>query len=92
MANLPVAKTDHKNPVFRRAVSIIEKSYGKKVVITPYAKGSGPMYYIASRFNVPAIQLGAQNMASNIHGPNENIKLSDYFSALQATVDLILNL
>lgn len=88
----PVAITDYKNRYFKKAIKIIEKSYNKKVVISPYAKGSGPMYYIASKFNVPCIQLGAQNPGSNIHGPNENIKLKDYFKALQATIDLIMNL
>lgn len=90
--NEPVATTDHNNGNFKKAVSIIEKSYNKKVTITPYAKGSGPMYYIASRFNVPAIQLGAQTLDSNIHGQNENITIDNYFNALKATVELILKL
>ncbi len=89
--NEPVAYTDFNNRNFKRALKIIERSYKKKVVLTPYAKGSGPMYYIASRFNIPAIQLGAQNIGSNIHGPNENISEKDYFAALKATIDLILN-
>lgn len=89
--NEPVAVTNHNNKNFKKAISIIEQSYGKKVIITPYAKGSGPMYYIASKFKVPSIQLGAQMLNSNIHGPNENIKVDNYFKALQATIDLIVN-
>lgn len=91
LINEPVAYTNPDNKNFLRAINIIENSYRKKVIISPYAKGSGPMYYIASRFNIPCIQLGAQTIDSNIHGPNENIKSEDYFSALQATVDLIMN-
>jgi acetylornithine deacetylase/succinyl-diaminopimelate desuccinylase-like protein len=90
--NEPVAYTDFNDNNFKKAIKIIEQSYKKKVILTPYAKGSGPMYYIASQFNIPAIQLGAQNLSSNIHGPNENIKYIDYFKALKATIDLILNL
>ncbi len=92
LASLPVAKTDFQNKVFQIALKIIEKSFGKKPMIIPYAKGSGPMYYIASRFKIPCIQLGAQTLDSAIHGPNENISVDNYFKALRATIDLILNL
>jgi len=88
----PVAYTDYKNVVFQKAVKIISQSYGKEVEISPYAKGSGPMYYVASQFGIPCIQLGAQRISSNIHGPNENIKESDYFKALKAMTDLVVNL
>ena len=88
----PVAYTDYRNPIFQKAVKIISKSYVKEVEISPYAKGSGPMYYVASQFNIPCIQLGAQTISSNIHGPNENIKEVNYFKALKATYDLIIEL
>lgn len=88
----PVAITNYKNKYFKKALKIIERSFCKKIILSPYAKGSGPMYYVASKFKVPCIQLGAQNPASNIHGPNENIKIEDYFKAMQATIDLIMNL
>jgi len=90
--NEPVALTNYRDHFFKKAVKIIENSYSKKVVITPYAKGSGPMYYIASRFNVPCIQLGAQTISSNIHGPDENISIDNYFKALEATINLIVYL
>lgn len=92
LINEPVAYTDYKNKYFQKALEIISSSYKKKVFIAPYAKGSGPMYYIASRFNVPCIQLGAQTISSNIHGPNENITTSNYFKALKATINLITKL
>ena len=56
MVNEPVGKSDINDPYLQKAINIIEKSYGQKAVIRPITKGSGPIYHVASKYKIPAIQ------------------------------------
>lgn len=88
MAEIPVGKSNIENKDLRRAISIISKSSKKEVVVRPTAKGSGPYYYTASQYNIPVVELGADYPGSSVHGPNENIRVRDYFKALERTATL----
>ena len=55
----------------------------------PNMAGSGPMYHLCDRLGIPAVSAGCGYVDSNVHAPNENIRLADYVSHIQFMAELI---
>lgn len=70
----------------RRAVEIV---YGQKPVLLPNTPGSGPMYHLSDRLGVPVVSSGCGYAYMNLHSPDENIRISDYFLHLKFMGELI---
>jgi acetylornithine deacetylase/succinyl-diaminopimelate desuccinylase-like protein len=92
LINEPVHKSDVNNQLLQKVIGIISDSYGENTQLAITSGGSGPGYYVADRFAIPVFHLGAGYPGTNAHAPNENVRIDDYIKAIDATIDVILNL
>lgn len=78
------AKTDAGNIYVKKCIKVLKQVYKKDPLVVPTSLGSGPMFYVSDVFNIPTVHIGAENPKSKPHAPNENIRISDYFKAMEA--------
>ena len=70
--------------VGRAAVAAAEKVYDKPPAVSPLMIGTGPMYPIAHTLGIPTVSpAGVCRPESNIHAPNENVRVGDFFNAIE---------
>jgi acetylornithine deacetylase/succinyl-diaminopimelate desuccinylase-like protein len=74
----PPARTDPNDPFVNLVVDSAEPVYGHKMQIVPMIGGSGPNYPFVHLLKLPVVTLGAGYPGSNVHAPNENIRLDLY--------------
>lgn len=73
----PAARTSHKDPFARSAISAAEKTYGKKPIVELGSPGTGPLYLFTRRYNMPSVDIGVSAIDGGIHAPNENLRLEN---------------
>jgi len=83
------AKSPVDAPVVKAAIAATESVYGQSPVIIPLMAGSGPMYPLTRVFGTPVFMAGVSHARSNPHGPNENIRMDDYFQGIRFMGELI---
>ncbi len=76
-------------PIVQAAVAAAEAVYGQQPVIYPTMAGSGPMYPLSEALTIPAVLAGIGYPGANVHAPNENIRLADYFEGIRYIGELI---
>ncbi len=76
----PPARSPVDSRVALAARQAVETVYGQPALVYPNMAGSGPMYYLCDRLGIPAVTAGCGYVGSNVHAPNENIRLADYVS------------
>ena len=64
----------------RRAAEIV---YQQPPVVYPNMAGSGPQYYLCDHLGIPAVSSGCGYSGSNVHAPDENIRLADYLDHIR---------
>ncbi len=75
----------------QETIKILRQTYQKEVDLNLTNLGSGPIYFLASQFNIPVIQIGCGYPGSQIHAPDENVRLTDYWQAQRAFAALLEN-
>ncbi len=85
----PVAKTDINHPLLQKIIKTISNSYGTEMQIKITSGGSGPMYFVADKYNIPVFHQGAGYPDAKEHAPNENIRIKDYIKAIEIFMDII---
>jgi acetylornithine deacetylase/succinyl-diaminopimelate desuccinylase-like protein len=60
----------------------IKRASGQEAIYQPRIAGSGPMYPLCDMLGIPVVGTGTGWIGSNIHAPNENIRLKDYWEGL----------
>lgn len=94
----PPALTSPGHRDFKRFVSIIKEAgagvFRKPFEVEPISPASGPMYLFRDKVlgDMPCFALGIGHPGSNIHAPNENIYLSEYFQGIKFIAQLMLSL
>jgi acetylornithine deacetylase/succinyl-diaminopimelate desuccinylase-like protein len=83
-AKSPVGAT-----IVQAARAAIEAAYGEPPVVYPLMAGSGPMYPLSQALGIPAVSMGVGYPGTRAHAPNENIRLGDYWTGIQAMGELI---
>lgn len=78
LAALPPARTPLDHPLVQAARRAAEIAYGQPPVVYPLFAASGPMAPVCQARGIPAVSAGIGHARSNIHGPDENIRLADY--------------
>ncbi|MBC8249172.1 MAG: M20/M25/M40 family metallo-hydrolase [Anaerolineales bacterium] len=76
-------------PIVQAAISAAEAVYSQPPVIYPTMAGSGPMYPLSEALGIPAVLAGIGYPGANVHAPNENIRLADYFEGIKFVGELI---
>jgi len=83
------AKSSPDAPIVKAAIDAVKVVYGQNPVVYPLMAGSGPMYTLTQALGTPAFSAGVGYSASNVHAPNENIRLKDYFEGIRFIGELI---
>jgi acetylornithine deacetylase/succinyl-diaminopimelate desuccinylase-like protein len=72
--------------VARAAIAAAGDVYPDDPVVAPMMVGTGPMYPIAHRLGIPTVSpAGVCRPESNIHAPNENTRIDDFFKVVEYT-------
>ncbi len=71
---------------------VCEMVYHKKPSIILNSPGTGPMYTLSGRLNIPTVAIGIANAGSAPHGPNENIKVEDLVNGCTAISNILMKM
>ena len=78
------ARSDLEAPVVRAAVDSARDVYGLEPIVFPTMAGTGPMYPLCQALGTPATSgAGCGYHGTQVHAPNENIRLDDYWLAMR---------
>ena len=71
----------------RAAVEACSDVFDQPPAVSPMMIGTGPMYPIAHTLGIPTVSpAGIARPDSNLHAPNENIRIDDYLKIIEYTV------
>ena len=71
----------------KAAVAAARDVFPEGVAVSPMMIGTGPMYPVASTLGVPTVSpAGVCRPDSNIHAPNENVRIDDFLRIIEYTV------
>lgn len=77
------SQTDPEAPVVNAAIVAARQTYEQEPVVWPTSAGSGPMYPLCEGLGIPAVSFGVGYFGSNVHAPNENIRIDDYVQGIK---------
>jgi acetylornithine deacetylase/succinyl-diaminopimelate desuccinylase-like protein len=78
------ARSDLHAPVVQAMLVAAKQTYGAPAVLSPTMAGTGPMYPLGPALGVPVTSgAGCSYHGTQIHAPNENIRLQDYWLAMR---------
>ncbi|NOX60432.1 MAG: M20/M25/M40 family metallo-hydrolase [Chloroflexi bacterium] len=86
---MEAARSNPEARIVQTAVEVAREVYGHEPVVYPSHGGSGPMYPLAQGLGMDAVTVGVIYSGVNMHAPNENIRLEDYFRNIVYLVELI---
>lgn len=71
----------------RAALEAASDAFDKESAVAPMMIGTGPMYPVAHLLGIPTVSPGGVTRPdSNIHAPNENIRIDDFLRVIEFTV------
>jgi acetylornithine deacetylase/succinyl-diaminopimelate desuccinylase-like protein len=77
-------KSDPNANVVNAAIAAAKEVYPEhEPVVYPIMAGTGPVWPVAIAHGTPMVSFGASYPGQNLHAPNENIRLEDYFRAIK---------
>jgi acetylornithine deacetylase/succinyl-diaminopimelate desuccinylase-like protein len=77
-------------PIAQASIAATESVYGSRPVVYPVMPGSGPMYPLCQELGMAGVMgVGVTYPGINIHAPNENIRLDDYWQNIEFVCALI---
>ena len=85
---MSAARSNPEAPIVQRVAETIAEVYGHEPVIYPSHGGSGPMYPLVQGLGMDGVTVGVGYAGVNMHAPNENIRLNDYFKQIAFLVAL----
>ncbi|MER3456412.1 MAG: peptidase M20 [candidate division GAL15 bacterium] len=77
------ARTSPDSEIVRVVATSAREVYGKEPVVYPLMAATGPMDVVCARFGTPAVGTGVGYPGSNVHAPNENIRLRDFVDGIK---------
>lgn len=84
MGGYPAGRTPLDNPVARQAVAAVAAATHVAPVRMPTLGGSVPFYLFSDDLGAPTVVMPVVNFDDNQHGPNENLRLGNFFDAIAA--------
>ncbi|MGC9106116.1 MAG: M20/M25/M40 family metallo-hydrolase [Thermoprotei archaeon] len=87
-------RTSVKSKIAQALIKGAERTFGVKPVVMPNSPGTGPMESFSRALGITEIADGAgvYTPTSNIHAPNENAPVEDYYLAMKWTEEAIREL
>ncbi|HEV2756480.1 MAG TPA: M20/M25/M40 family metallo-hydrolase [Actinomycetota bacterium] len=73
--------------IARAAIAAAREVYSEGPAVSPMMIGTGPMYPVAGVLGIPTVSpAGVCRPESNIHAPNENVRVEDFLRTIEYTV------
>jgi acetylornithine deacetylase/succinyl-diaminopimelate desuccinylase-like protein len=70
--------------VARATIAAARNVYSKPPALSPLMIGTGPMYPVVHTLGIPTVSpAGVCRPESNIHAPNENVRVEDFMAAVE---------
>ncbi|MCX7846361.1 MAG: M20/M25/M40 family metallo-hydrolase [Dictyoglomaceae bacterium] len=83
-------QTPINNPLREAIERSAEKILGVKPKLSPRMSGTGPMALFYNELKIPIIEgVGCGHSGSNVHAPNENCLLEDYFRTIDWVIGIL---
>jgi len=77
------ARSDLDSAIVQALITSSETTYGLPAIVYPLMAGTGPMHMLCQAFGTPAASgAGCGYAGDQIHAPNENIRLEDYWKGM----------
>jgi acetylornithine deacetylase/succinyl-diaminopimelate desuccinylase-like protein len=86
------ARTDPDHPFVQLVIGAVGEAAGAAPIVWPSSAASGPMYSFTNGLGLPVVAIGCGNPASAAHGPNENIRLSDFLAGIKQIAQVLTRL
>ncbi|NOJ29044.1 MAG: acetylornithine deacetylase [Nitrososphaeraceae archaeon] len=86
---VPPSKTSISNPYVDIVIKSARDSFGKEPIINISGAGTGPMYFFDKLLNIPSICVGGPYQYSNVHSPNEFVRIDFLKKTIQCMINLI---
>lgn len=83
------ARTSPNERIVDAAIKSIQKVSNHMPNIVPNTPGTGPMYKLCQKHDIPAVSFGVGHFSSNNHAPNENIYLDDFIEGIKIISTLL---
>ena len=83
------ARSDVNSAVVKTAVATAREVYGHEPIVYPSHGGSGPMFSLVQGLGSNGIMAGVGYPDVQMHAPNENIRLDDYFRHIAFLVEFM---
>lgn len=77
------ARTPVDSPVAKVVVQTAKEIYGRDPLVFPLMAGTGPMHELTAQFGIPTVGTGCGYAHSNVHAPDEHIRLDDFFQHMK---------
>jgi acetylornithine deacetylase/succinyl-diaminopimelate desuccinylase-like protein len=77
----------------KAAIAAAREVFSDDLAVSPMMIGTGPMYPIAATLGIPTVSpAGVCRPDSNIHAPNENVRIEDFLTIIEYTVSWLRQL
>lgn len=84
------SKTPPEDPFVNFVFRKLNDVYGSTPVVLPVMAGTSPMYVLRNWLRIPAVSAGGVgHPESNLHSPNENIRIHDFVRSIKFYAALI---
>jgi acetylornithine deacetylase/succinyl-diaminopimelate desuccinylase-like protein len=80
----PAGRTRFDTPLAQAVIATVGRALNATPVRLPTLGGSAPFYVFTDRLKAPTIGMPVANYDNNQHGPNENLRLGEFFDAIEA--------
>ena len=86
------AKTPPDDPFVNFTIEKLREVYASEPVVTPTIAGTSPIYLVRNWMKIPVVSCGGVGYPdSNIHSPNENIRIKDFIRSIKFIATLIVS-
>ena len=79
LGSTPPCRAPMDSDIAQATIAACQDVYGQMPIVYPMVAGTSPMYKLAHKLGIPAVMAGCASAYSNMHGPNENLRISEDF-------------
>ena len=84
LSGQPPVRTDPKAAIGRATIEAAREVFDQPAAVSPMMIGTGPMHPVAGTLGIPTVSpAGVHRPDSNIHAPNEQIRIEDFLRIVE---------
>ncbi len=82
-------KTDIDNEYVQKCLQVYKRHYASDPNVAITSLGGGPTYSVAAVYDIPVVRIGIGYPGTQVHAPNENIRIKDYLNTMVVLIDYL---